>query len=156
MHIFRTHFYKNTTGGLLLKSYLQNIGFIYNYFCIYINITCQPYFIIYLYLSPSKILKFHLIFWFGVFAETHSALSSRTVETVVRSCSVKKAFLKISQNSQENTCDRVSFLIKERVSFLSKKRLWHRCFPANFANFLRTPYLQNTSAQLLLNVIYRS
>ena len=70
--------------------------------------------------------------------------------------SVKKAFLKISQNSQENTCDSVSFLIKERVSFLSKKRLWHRCFPANFANFLRTPYLQNTSAQLLLNVIYRS
>ena len=24
---------------------------------------------------------------------------------------------------------------------LLKKRLWHRCFPVNFANFLRTPYL---------------
>ena len=31
-------------------------------------------------------------------------------ETVAQSCSVKKAFLEISQNSQENTC--ASFLIK--------------------------------------------
>ena len=31
-----------------------------------------------------------------------------------------------------------------------KKRLWHRCFPANFAKFLRTPFLQNTSGRLLL------
>ena len=33
-------------------------------------------------------------------------------EAVVQRCSVKKAFLEISQNSQENTCARVSFLIK--------------------------------------------
>ena len=33
-------------------------------------------------------------------------------EAVVRRCSVKKVFLKIPQNSQENNCDRVSFLIK--------------------------------------------
>ena len=26
-----------------------------------------------------------------------------------------------------------------------KERLWHRCFPVNFAKFLRTPFLQNTS-----------
>ena len=30
-------------------------------------------------------------------------------EVVARRCSVKKVFLNISQNSQENTCDRVSF-----------------------------------------------
>ena len=42
---------------------------------------------------------------------------------VARICSVKKTFLEISQNSQENACARVSFL---------KKRLWHRCFPVNF------------------------
>ena len=36
---------------------------------------------------------------------------------VVRKCSVKKLFLKISQNSQENTCARVSsFLIKLQSS----------------------------------------
>ena len=32
-----------------------------------------------------------------------------------------------------------------RPATLSKKRLWHRCFPVNFAKFLRTPFLQNTS-----------
>ena len=31
-------------------------------------------------------------------------------EVVVRRCSVKKVFLQISQNSQENTCARFSFL----------------------------------------------
>ena len=31
-----------------------------------------------------------------------------------------------------------------------KKRLWHRCFPGNFAKFSRTPFLQNTSGRLLL------
>ena len=33
-------------------------------------------------------------------------------EAVAQRCSVKKVFLKISQNSQESTCARVSFLIK--------------------------------------------
>ena len=35
-------------------------------------------------------------------------------------------------------------------STLLKKRPWHRCFPVNFAKFLRTPLLQNTSGQLFL------
>ena len=29
------------------------------------------------------------------------------------------------------------------------KRLWHRCFSVNFAKFLRTSFLQNTSGRLL-------
>ena len=44
------------------------------------------------------------------------------LEAVVQRCSVKKIFLKISRNSQENTCARVSW-----------------CFPMNFVKFLRTP-----------------
>ena len=39
----------------------------------------------------------------------HSLLVKKAV---VQRCSVKKVFLEISQNSQENTCVRVSFLIK--------------------------------------------
>ena len=35
---------------------------------------------------------------------------------VVQRCSVKKVFLEISQNSQENTCTIVSFLIKLQAS----------------------------------------
>ena len=37
-----------------------------------------------------------------------------------------------------------------RPAVLLKKRLWHRCFPVNFAKFLRRPFLQNTSGQLFL------
>ena len=33
-----------------------------------------------------------------------------------------------------------------RPATLLKKRLWLRCFPMNFAKFLRTPFLQNTQA----------
>ena len=46
-------------------------------------------------------------------------------------------FLKIWQNLQENTCAKVAFSIKLLYLFLLKKILWHRCFPANFAKFLR-------------------
>ena len=49
-------------------------------------------------------------------------------EAVVRGCSVKKVFLEISQNSQTPP-----------ATFL-KKRLWHKCFPVNFAEFLRTAF----------------
>ena len=75
------------------------------------------------------------------------------VEAVVQRCSVKKVFLEISQNLQENTCARVSFFNKlaNSATFL-KKRLWHKCFPVNFAKSLRTLFLQNTSGQLLLAI----
>ena len=79
-------------------------------------------------------------------------------EAIVQSCSVKKVFLEISQNSQENTCARVSFLIKLQASGLSpttllKKRFWHRCFPVNFVKFLRTLFFTNHLWWLLLCMI---
>ena len=43
-------------------------------------------------------------------------------EAVVQGCSVKKTFLEISQNSHENTCARVSVLIKLNTSAGS---FWH-------------------------------
>ena len=57
----------------------------------------------------------------------------------------EKDALKISQNSKENTW--VSFLMKlyAEACNVIKKRDWHRCFPANFAKFLKSPFLQNTS-----------
>ena len=36
-----------------------------------------------------------------------------------------------------------------RTATLLQKRLWHRCFPVNFAKFLRKPFSQNTSGRLL-------
>ena len=66
-----------------------------------------------------------------------------------RRCSL---FLKILQNIQENTSARSSYLIKllKIPATLLKKRVRHRCFPINFAKFLRTAFLQSTSEQLLL------
>ena len=48
-------------------------------------------------------------------------------EAVTWSCSVKKKLLKISQNSEENSCARASFLIKLRasVNFIQKEALAH-------------------------------
>ena len=77
----------------------------------------------------------------------------RPWEAVAQRCSVKKVFLLISQNSQENTCARVSFLIKLQTRGLQlyqKKRIWHSCFPVNFAKFLKTPFLREHLRWLLL------
>ena len=55
---------------------------------------------------------------------------------------VKMVFLKISQNSQENTCASL-FLNKVaglRLAALLKKRLWRKCFLVNFVKFLRTTF----------------
>ena len=54
---------------------------------------------------------------------------SEFAEAVVQRCSAKKVFLEISQNSQENTCARVSFLIKLQASgfpvFVFLRILWN-------------------------------
>ena len=75
-------------------------------------------------------------------------------EAVAQRCSAKKVFLEISQNSQENTCPRVSFLIKLQVEACNviKKDTLDRCFPVNFAKFLRTPFLIGHLLWLLLLV----
>ena len=69
-------------------------------------------------------------------------------------CSIKKVFLKISQNSQENTWARVSFLTElqaEACNFIKEKTL-AQVFSCEFAKFLRTPFSKNTSEWLLLHV----
>ena len=46
-------------------------------------------------------------------------------EVVARRCSVRKVFLEISQNSQENTCARDSFLIKLQANtFFTEHLRW--------------------------------
>ena len=67
------------------------------------------------------------------------------IEAVVQRCSVKKGVLKnFTKFTGKHLC-RASGL-----QLYFKKRLWHRCFPANFVKFLRTLFLQNTSGRLLL------
>ena len=77
-------------------------------------------------------------------------------EAAARRCSVKKVLLEISQNAQESTCARVSFLIMlqtEACNFI-KKRLRHRCLPVNFVKFIRKPFLtKHLRLQLLEDMI---
>ena len=59
-------------------------------------------------------------------------------------------FLEILQNSQENTC--------ARVYFLTKLQPWgsgtgYRCFPVNFAKFLRTYFIIEQLWWLLLIIL---
>ena len=81
-------------------------------------------------------------------------------KAVAQRCSVKKVFLEIPQNSQENTCAEVSFLIKLKVSAcyfhstLLRKRLWQRCFPVNFAKFLGTSFLKEHIWWLLRRLFF--
>ena len=67
----------------------------------------------------------------------------------------KKVFLEISQNSQENTCARVSFLIKLQTSGLRpatllKKETLAQLFSCEFCEISNNNFLQSTSGRLLL------
>ena len=59
----------------------------------------------------------------------------------------EKVLVRISQNSQENTCVGVSLNKTEGLWLVTllKKRLRHSFFRVNLAKFLATSYLQNIS-----------
>ena len=70
-------------------------------------------------------------------------LKSECTQSVLKMCIVV-TFIEFS-----NT---VALFLSSGLSLL-KKKLWHRCFPVNFANFFGTPILQNIFARLLLNIM---
>ena len=74
-----------------------------------------------MFLKRSENIEIYLQTWL-----IHSLKSN--LEAVVQRCSVKKVFLEISQNSQENTCARASFLIKLwACNFIKKEALTITC-----------------------------
>ena len=82
---------------------------------------------------------------------------SSTCRSSHQRCSVRKGVLRNFAKFSGKFLCQIIFLIKLQVSGLRpatllKKRLWHGCFPVNFVNFLKTPFLQNKSWQLLLRV----
>ena len=69
------------------------------------------------------------------------------LEAVVQRCSVKEVFLEISQNSQENTSGRVSFLIKLRskaCNFIKKEAL-AEVFSCEFCEISKNTFLRKTA-----------
>ena len=76
-----------------------------------------------------------------------------------RRCFVKKDVLRnFAKFTGKQPCQSLYFnkVAGLRPATLLKKRLWHSCFPVNFAKFLRTPFLQNSSRRLLLNQFQQS
>ena len=74
-------------------------------------------------------------------------------EVVYQRCSIRNGVLKNFANFTGKHLCQSLFYIKVaylELAILLEKRIWHRYFPVNFAKFLRVPFLQNTSEQLLL------
>ena len=75
-------------------------------------------------------------------------LENTNAEALVQRCSVKKVFWKISQNSQESTYSRISFLIKLQAGLtlqLYQKKALSQVFSCKFWEILKTFFLQSNS-----------
>ena len=113
----RTAFLQNMSGGCLCH--------LFNFFSFSGNV--KKFFF-----APKWIRNASTL-WLENWAEcrnklylSHTTKVLAELETVAQRCSVKKVFLEISQNLQENTCASISFLIKLQVStcnFVKKETL---------------------------------
>ena len=76
------------------------------------------------------------------------------LEAVFRRCSIKVFLETLQKFRGRHLCQSLFFnkIASLRPATLLKKRLWHRCFPVNFAKFLRTPFLTEHLRCLLLNI----
>ena len=71
-------------------------------------------------------------------------------EAVIRWCSVEKVFLKISQNSQENTCTRVSSRL--RSTTLLKKETLAQVFSCKFCEISKNTFFTKHLRWLLFMI----
>ena len=112
----------------------------------------------------SYLWKFNTIFQsktlnICVFRLSFSAIRLHESEAVVLSYSVKKLFLRnFAKFTGKHPCQSLFFYkVGLRPATLLNKSLWHRCFPVNFAKFLRTSFLKSTFSGCLWRVknLYR-
>ena len=73
-------------------------------------------------------------------------------EAAIQRCSHKTVFWKYAANLQDNTHAEVRFQIKLLCNFI-EIALRHGFSPVNLLPIFRTPFLKNTSGQLLLRLI---
>ena len=117
----------STLFPLLLSNEAIVVGIIIFLFQIDRFFTCYIRFV-----SGRLVKIFLLVSQYSVFTVL--------AEAVVQRSSVKKGVLRnIAKFTGEKLCQSLFF---NKVAGLG---LWHRCFPVNFAKFLKTPFLQNTS-----------
>ena len=69
------------------------------------------------------------------------------IEAVTQGCSVKGIFRNFAKFVAKHLCqsDLLNKVAGLWPATLLKKTLWHRCFPMDFAKFLGTSFLKNTS-----------
>ena len=69
---------------------------------------------------------------------------TKFTEAFVQRCSVKKVFLEISLNSQENICARVCFLIKFQACNFIKKETLSQVFTCEFSEIFKSTFFYGT------------
>ena len=83
----------------------------------------------------------------------YSLIANMKSRSSPQMCSMKKGVPRnFTKLTVKHLCQSLFFgkFAGLRSVTLLKKRLWHRCFPVNFAKFLRTPFLKDTFGQLVL------
>ena len=91
---------------------------------------------------PSTAL---LWYWYWTCENFSEKSFSKATGAFVQRCSAKKVFLEISQNSQGNTCARVSFLIKLQETWkLIKKETLVQVFSCEFCEISKNTFLHRT------------
>ena len=97
-----------------------------------------------------------LTFYFEMSHEVKFRLITCDItETVLRKCSVKKVFFKISQSSSENACARVPFSIKLQVeaSNFTKKETLAKVFSCGFCETFKNTFFIERLRWLLLTLL---
>ena len=95
-----------------------------------------------------------LLLEFGFIFETQPLLSPTNSFSKIAEAVVRRLFLKVSQNSQENTIVRASFSIKLQAStcnFIEKETL-AQVFSCEFCEILKKTFLTDNLQWLLYNL----
>ena len=103
------------------------------------------------YSEPFQTSKMEL--FVKIFTSKETTYLLRRFRSSHRRYSVKKGVLRnFAKFIGKHLCKSLFFnkVASLRPATSLKKRLWKRCFPVNFAKFLRTPFLQYASRRLLL------
>ena len=94
--------------------------------------------------------------FFLVKTGTHKELPPSFSESEKKKISINHLEFRLITSSHQR-CSLRKDLFRNFAKFTRKhlcQSLWHRCFPVNFAKYLRTLFLQNTSERVLLTLYW--
>ena len=127
--------------------------------------SCNGYFSISVFLKKtySKVNRLyswyiHRLYTFQIYTVGNYLKNKEKVNILTSShwkCSFRKGGLRnFAKFPGKQLCQSIVFnkAVGLRPATLLKKRFWHRFFPVNFAKFIGTPFLQNTSGDSLRKV----